>query len=263
MNIWTQRSVDLANSPGYLDKLSEIYTMQDNPERPMPEHIKNQIRHAYNQRNIRELVSLLINNAPVFPVKDSYIGFFRKNPNAIDENPITLERIANRLYSLGFDKMIEEASRPKETNRQLGSVFKNWSQSTLGFQTLDKNRFLAARDGIFILRGSDIELKKFANNNLNCNLNKGIDIVIKIDQEYIIGEAKFLTTPGGEQDRGFDDAHSFISNRNGNAKRIAILDGYIWLRSISGLHDRITQYDEEEVILSSLLLKDFILSRRQ
>lgn len=262
MNIWTQKSIELANAPGYLDKLSDIYTMQDNPERPMPEHIIGQIRHNYSQRNSRELINLLINHAPVFPVKDSYIGFLRKKPSSIDENPITLGRIANRLYSLGFDKMIEEASRPKETNRQLGSVFKNWSQSTLGFQTLEKNRFLAARDGIFVLKGSDKELKKFANNNLGCNLNKGIDIVIKINQEYIIGEAKFLTTPGGEQDRGFDDAHSFISNREGNAKRIAILDGYIWLRSISGLHDRITQYDEEEVILSALLLREFILSRQ-
>ena len=137
----------------------------------------------------------------MFPVKDSYIGFIRLKPSAIDENPITVKRIAERLYSLGFDKMIEEATRPKETNRQLGNAFKKWL-SKLDYNFVDKEEMLASDRGICVLNGSDKTLRSFATLELECKLQKGIDLVMKKDKKYIIGEAKFLTTPGGEQNGG-------------------------------------------------------------
>lgn len=36
-NPWTQRSFELANAPGYLDRLHLIYPMQDNEERKLSE----------------------------------------------------------------------------------------------------------------------------------------------------------------------------------------------------------------------------------
>lgn len=257
MNEWIRKSIELANSPGYLDKLSEIYVMQVNPERPLPEAIVPSVKEAFEKKDDKELIKLLIDHAAVFPVKDSYIGFFRKKTEAIDENPKTIARIAQRLYSLGFDGLLQDASRPKETNRQLGSAFRRWLPK-LEYHVVDRAEFIQNNTDTLILAGSDRKLRQFAEEVLGCRLRKGIDLVAKKKGKHIIGEAKFLTTPGGEQDRGFDDASVFINEKSGNATRIALLDGYIWLKSETGLHDRIIK--SEENIMSALLLKDFIES---
>jgi hypothetical protein len=255
MNKWIEKSIEIANSARYLDKLSEVYEMQVNPERPLDENIVAKSKKAFDERNDKELIKLLIRNAAVFPVKDSYVGFLRKKEKAIDENPKTIERIAERLRTLGFEKMMQEASRPKETNRQLGNAFKKWLL-TLAYDVVDETTFLKVSNRTMILAGGDRALSSFAQKKLGCKLRKGIDFVIKKNNRYVIGEAKFLTTPGGEQDRGFDDAESFVHERSGNAIRIAVLDGYIWLVSLSGIHEKIIQSDDN--IMSALLLRDFI-----
>jgi hypothetical protein len=257
MNEWIRKSIKIANSKRYLDKLSKIYEMKINPERPLPKNIIPELKKAFESKNAKKLIKLLIDHAAVFPVKDSYIGFLRANPQAMKENPKTTQRIAKRLYSLGFERMMQEASRPKETNRQLGNAFKRWVPK-LGHELVNEEDFLAIDNRALILKGSDKLLAKFAKEKLKCKLRKGIDFVIKKKGVYIIGEAKFLTTPGGEQDRGFDDALAFINEKSGNAIRIAILDGYIWLKSNKGLNEKIRQ--SEDNIMSALLLRDFIES---
>lgn len=256
MNKWTEKSIEVGNSKGYLDRLSEVYEMQINPKRPIPEKIIPEIKKAFEDKNAKKLIKLLIDYAEVFPVKDSYIGFLRAKEQAFDENPKTVKRIAERIYSLGFDGMIKEATRPKETNRQLGPAFKNWIHNNLGYRLVDENEFLENDKETLILKGSDKFLAKFAREKLGCELRKGIDMTIKKEGVYVIGEAKFLTTPGGEQDRGFDDAMGFINENTGEAIRVAILDGYIWLKKL--LRDEIK--DSKSNIMSTLLLREFIES---
>jgi len=258
MNEWIKKSIELVNSPGYLDNLHEVYEMQINPERPLPDKIVPIVKEAFDKKQDEEIVKLMIKYADVFPVKDSYVGFLRANEKAIKENPLTIKRIAERLYSLGFDRMLQEATRPKETNRQLGNAFRKWSQTQLNCDVVGRNEMLASKERIVILDGGDKILKEFAKDKLGCTLKKGIDIVLKVNEKYVIGEAKFLTTPGGEQDRGFDDAHAFINEKSGKAIRIAILDGYIWLKNKKGLHDKIIRCDDN--IMSALILKEFIES---
>lgn len=258
MNLWIQKSIEIANSKGYLDKLHNIYTMNVNPERPLPSDIEPLVRKAFREKNDKKLIQLLIENAAVFPVKDSYIGFIRKKPEALDENPETTSRIAERLYSLGMDGLLREASRPKETNRQLGSSFLKFLPK-LGYDMVEENEFVENDSDTLILKGGDRKLRRFAEDFCGCTLSKGIDIVFKKNGSYFIGEAKFLTTPGGEQDRGFDDASSFISEESGNATRIALLDGYIWLKSETGIYNKIIQSDYN--IMTALLLQSFIESR--
>ncbi len=253
MNKWIKKSIEIANSPGYLDKLGKIYVMNMNPERPLDGGIERSIREAFNNHDTKTLIKLLL-EAEVFPVKDSYIGFIRADEKAIDQNPETVERIGDRLYGLGLEKLIQEATRPKETNRQLGSSFRSWLPS-LVYPILEEDEFTKAK-GIAFLAGSDKALKDYAVKHLGCRLTKGIDVLFKKDDIYVIGEAKFLTTPGGEQDRGFDDASKFIKSRSGRAKRIALIDGYIWLKTNKGLHSKIVKSNLD--IFSALLLKDFI-----
>lgn len=255
MNEWIRRSMQVANSPGYLDRLSRIYEMQVNPRRPLEASAVREIRNAYKKRNDRQLLELLIKHGEIFPVKDSYVGFLKKEPRALRENPRTVSRIAKRLYSMDFDTLMYEASRPMETNRQLGHAFKKWLPE-LGYRVVDEAEIKKSKRGILLLGGGDEKLKHFATSHLGCKLRKGIDLVAKKHSKYIIGEAKFLTTPGGEQDRGFDDAESFVNNRSGNATRIALLDGYVWLKSNKGLNQRICLGNNP--IMSAILLKQFI-----
>lgn len=253
MNKWIKKSIEIANAPGYLDKLSKIYVMNVNPERPLEDGVEKAIRKAFGERNTKVLIELLL-EADVFPVKDSYIGFIRAKEEAIEQNPITIKRIGERLYSLGIDKLLQDATRPKETNRQLGSAFRSWLPS-LGYKMLDEDEFSEAK-GVAFLDGSDKCLKDYAAEHLGCKLTKGIDVLFRKDDIYVIGEAKFLTTPGGEQNGGFADASKLIKSKSGRAKRIALIDGYIWLKSNKGIYDKIVRNDLD--IFSALLLKEFI-----
>lgn len=255
MNEWTRKSIRLANSPGYLDRLSQVYTMQVNPTRPLSQPATALIKKAYVKRDDLSLVKLLIEHAAVFPVKDSYVGFLRKHPEAMRKNPNTVSRIAERLYSMEFEILIREASRPKETNRQLGNAFKKWL-TTIGYKMVDERELIDSRRGILLLRGSDQRLMEFSRRQLDCRLKKGIDLVAKKDSKYIVGEAKFLTTPGGEQDRGFDDALSFVGGEGGNALRIALIDGYVWLNNDTGLNQKIRSGNFP--IMSAILVKNFL-----
>ena len=255
MNEWIKKSIDLANAPSYLDALSSVYVMNVNPVRPLPKEIISEMKEVFEKKESAKLIRLLIQSSEVFPVKDSYVGFLRLKPSAIDENPITINRIASRLYTLGFESMLREAQRPKDTNRQLGNAFQNWLKRT-GHKFLDEAQFKVATKGVWFLDGGDKTLANFSKNELKCKLKKGIDVVAKINGKYVIGEAKFLTTPGGEQNGGFEDASSFVSEKSGNASRIAILDGYIWLESLSGLHDKIIRSNEN--IMSALLFDEYV-----
>ncbi len=248
----------IANAPGYLDKLSAVYPLQTNPSRPLPAIIKPRLKTAFEKKDSKTLIKLLIANAKVFPVKESYLGFLKAKPQAIDENPKTLNRIAKRLYSLGFDAMVKGAENPIETNRQLGPMFKNWL-GQIGYPVLSESQFLASTTGIKLLAGSDAVLAKFAKHELGCKLSKGIDLVAKANEIYVIGEAKFLTTPGGEQNGGFADAYSVVSQTSGNAQRIAIIDGFVWLQGAGGSTYR-KIIDSNKDIMSALLLKDYLAS---
>lgn len=253
MNKWIKKSIEIANALRYLDKLSKIYVMNVNPERPLDKDLEQSIQKAFKDKKTKKLIKLLL-EAEIFPVKDSYIGFIRAKEKAIDQNPETIKRIGERLYGLGIERLLQEATRPKETNRQLGSAFRQWLPS-LSYPILEKDEFTKAK-GIAFLKGSDSALKNYAKKSLGCKLSKGIDVLFKKDNIYVIGEAKFLTTPGGEQDRGFDDASKFINSKSGTAKRIALIDGYIWLKSNKGIYNKIIKSNLD--IFSALLLKEFI-----
>lgn len=253
MNKWIKKSIDIANAPGYLDKLSDIYVMNVNPERPLNTAVEQSIQKAFKARDTKNLIKLLL-EAEIFPVKDSYIGFIRAKKDSIDQNPDTVKRIGERLYGLGLEKLLQEVTRPKETNRQLGSAFRSWLPS-LGYSILDEDEFTKAK-GVAFLAGGDKVLKDYAVKHLGCKLTKGIDTLFKKDNIYVIGEAKFLTTPGGEQNGGFADASKLIKSKSGRAKRIALIDGYIWLKSNKGIYNKIVKNDLD--IFSALLLKDFI-----
>lgn len=196
----------------------------------------------------------------LFPIKDSYVAFLKRDNKAIERNPETINRLCGRLYEMGLDKIFEKCSEPKETNRQIGPLFRRWINSkALGIDPVGMNDFVKNNNNA-ILDASDNEMQLWAKENLGYSRNKGLDFIARFNGKYIIGEAKFLTDFGGHQNAQFEDAIATIKTSTKNAIKIAILDGVLYLRSNNKMYKDITETYSKENIFSALLLRDFLYS---
>ena len=255
MNEWIKKSIKIANSKGYLDRLHAIYPVSEETWREIPVETKRELEKVYRKGDNILLVKKLL-QLPKFPVNDPYVAFLRKKDVFIEYNPKTVNRIAERVRSLGFKAIIEAIEEPKSPSRQIGTYFKKWIPN-MGFPTLDETEFLKC-DGIAFLEGSDKKLRDFANEKLGYKLQKGLDLVAKVKGKYVIGEAKFLTDYGGSQNANFESALKLIRNKVGEAIKIAVLDGVVWIRDSAKMYKTVCKL--KEVALTALLLKKFLIS---
>jgi len=257
MNKWIQKSINSANSKGYLDKLFKIYPIELGNIRGMPDSIKSEVQKAFRAKNKIDLIKELL-KLPKFPIDDPYIASLRKHPPLLSKNPETIERISGKLFSMGVDAVLELAGKPKSPSRQLGHSFKKWLR-TIDYQFLKEGEFKGC-DGIAFLEGSDKKLKKFAVEELNIkNLKKGIDFILKIKNKFVLGEAKFLTDYGGTQNNQFRDAISVARINKNNVIGIGVIDGIVWFESNAYMHRTIKSLNG--IALSALLLEEFIQGR--
>jgi hypothetical protein len=263
MNQWIQRSLDVANAQYYLDNLYGVYPIQQSGTRPLHTDLWAQIQREYNVGHWEVVIELLIDSRnDIFPIKDGYVGFWRQDKSTISSNPRQVQRIAAILSSMTFAGMREACSRPKESNQTIGPMFRNWYKQTpnpLGMEVMDLVRFQATtRDAI--LDGSDDVLKQYATANLGYSIDKGLDFIARVNGKYVIGEAKWITTPGGNQDKSFQDAKTMIEDPklNSNVIPIMILDGVLYLVSRGKLHVNLTQNYKDYNIMSALVLKEFL-----
>lgn len=274
MNIWTERSIDLASNFNYLDQLFKVYPMSVNPRRKVDPHTINSLNVFLNKASItcpntkdnEEIIKILLSE-DLFPIKDSYVAYLRRDPSAISRNPQTINRIASIICEMGFNNIMDAITQPKETNRQIGPMFKDWvSRTYLGADEILNihfiNRFMSENKN-FILIGSDAELEKVANDYLGYYHSKGVDFIAKFNGTYVLGEAKFLTDFGGHQNAQMNDALAFINapltTKNYTVKPIAILDGVNYIRGNNKLFLH-TVNNSKQDILSSLLLRDYLHS---
>lgn len=126
MNIWTQRSIELANQHDYLDQLFKVYPLSANEKRDLDKNVVEQLKIALENKDSKKLINLLLDQVKgkdgethPFPIKYSYVSYLKNDRTAIDRNPKTVERIASYLYELGLDGILDKTSAPKETNRQM------------------------------------------------------------------------------------------------------------------------------------------------
>jgi len=265
MNKWVKKSIKLAYSKGYLDRLIDIYPVNLTLTRNIDLSAKRKIEKLFSQRNIKKLISTLL-SLERFPIDDPYIGFLRKNREALNRNPKTVKRIGSRLLKMGLDEILLGASRPKSPSRQVGQMFRKWLNK-LGYPVLPKNDFLK-NNKIAILEGNDAFLMNFARKELGYKGQKGLDMVLRVKNKFIIGETKLITTSGGTQDKSFRESMSFIKQKDKKTIRVAILDGVVWLVSKKtrlkkkkpSLYETITNLSSDKIALSALLLKDLIRS---
>lgn len=125
MNKWTNLSIEYANQRSYLDDLFHVYPTIPEGIREIDENVWAEVEKAFKRKNnkllIRELLKL-----DLFPIKDSYVAYLKRDNTSIDRNPRTINRICGRIYEIGLDKLYEKCSEPKETNRQIGPMFREW-----------------------------------------------------------------------------------------------------------------------------------------
>ncbi len=182
----------------------------------------------------------------------------KRDSSAIHRNPATVNRLYGRLSELGLDKIWERCSEPKETNRQIGPLFRRWiNKGVLGVPNLKLKEFITTKDNA-ILDATEKEMTNFAKKYLNYNRNKGLDFVARFNGKYVIGEAKFLTDFGGHQNAQFSDAISTIQTEGVKAVKIAILDGVLYIKGNNKMNKDITTTYAKYNIMSALVLREFL-----
>ena len=257
MNHWTQLSIDYANQRSYLDDLFQVYPTIPDGIREVDTDRWASIEIAFEQRDNDRLIKELL-KLNLFPIKDSYIAYLKRDKASINRNPKTINRICGRLYEMGLTKIFEKCSEPKETNRQIGPFFKRWlNTKSLGLVPVSLDTFIENNEDA-ILNGSDKQLMDFASQTLNYKHSKGLDFIGRFNGKYVIAEAKFLTDFGGHQNAQFNDAISTITAENVNAIKVAILDGVLFIKGKNKMYKDITTKYQDLNIMSALVLREFL-----
>jgi|LakMenEpi03Aug12_release.lakeMendotaPanAssembly.Ray.scaffolds.fasta_scaffold184443_3 hypothetical protein len=257
MNPWTKKSIEIANHQNYLDRLLDVYPMNPEGPRELDPNKWSVVEKYFSDRNLPELVETLL-GFELFPIKDSYIAYLKRDKSAINRNGETINRIGNSLMAMGLPKIKEKCAEPKETNRQIGPMFRNWiNKGALNVDsTSDIERFKNSKANLLLDLGDD-GLMNFANENLNYNGEKGLDLIAKFGGEFVVAEAKFLTDFGGHQNAQFNDAITLIKNKKVKATKIAILDGVPYIEG-SNKMSLAVRSNSDYNIMSVLVLKEFL-----
>ena len=202
MNKWVQKSIKLAKSRFYLDKLLEIYPPDEISRGRTIEEESPGLKQLFQEEDCLNVVKELIRlkkRGFKFPIENPYISFLSHYEDAINKNPMTIKKICNKIFQMNYDELKEKLEAPKKASRRIGPMFKVWLKSRFNF--LDTDEFMKSND-IAFLKGGDKFLKEYAKRELGGKfreLSKGLDFVAKINKKYIIGTAKFITDFGGHR----------------------------------------------------------------
>lgn len=258
MNYFLEQSIELVNQRDYLDQLFRVYPMSPDNIREIEENKWNTFVKVFSINDQKHIIESLL-DFELFPIKDSYVAYLRRDRSAIARNPMTIARICGRLKDMGLNKIYENLSQPKETNRQIGPLFKRWVDSgALGLQPIGLNDFMQTNNNA-ILSAPDYAMQDFATKYLGYTRNKGLDFIARFNNKFIIGEAKFLTDFGGHQNAQLEDALNLLHTRlDSKVIKVAILDGVCYINSNSKMYATLTNNFKNESIFSALLLRDFL-----
>jgi hypothetical protein len=257
MNPWINLSIEYACQRSYLDDLFKVYPTIPEGIRNIDDELWKKVERAFKKKDNADLLEHLL-KFELFPIKDSYVAYLKRDNGSINRNPRTVDRICGRLYEMGLEEIFSRSTEPKETNRQIGPLFRRWlNKGVLGVKSLNSEEFISTEENA-ILDGGDAELARFACERLNYKRDKGLDLVARFNRQYVIGEAKFLTDFGGHQKAQFNDAVSIFKGSGVDAVKIAILDGVLYIEGGNAMHRSITKTLNKENIMSSLVLREFL-----
>lgn len=289
MNFWTEKSINLANNSNYLDELFKVYPISKNFPRNMSSEDIDKISSFFkkdvstidedNQLFLEALINIVKKSGGkksksdelLFPLKDSYVPYLKQDPSAIKRNPRTTNRLIGEIRELGMEGIITNMTLPKESNRQMGPAFNNWliQKNATGAKLVsDEDEFLNSKEDMVFL-GKDEKMKQFAAKYLGYTRitdedSKGLDLLAKFNDTYVIGEAKFITDKGGHQwDQQLDALNTVslkLNKTDKKVEKVAIIDGVPYIPSKKSKFYKSITASDDKIILSSLLLRDFLYS---
>lgn len=260
LNEWIARSINLFQNTNYLDNILGVYPLEiATPER-MDTTLRRNIIRRHQARQTNELIQLLL-SIDKFPYDDPIWYMIKNTQGCLDNNPQQIERIANSLYAMTPEETVVRLESPPKLNTQIGPMFNTWLRNNFGLLSLED--FRESDEGIFVLDGSEESAKNFLINELNQNVDKRPDVVAKVNDQIVIGEAKWIGQPGGNQDKQVEEVLQFCRNQRGDILRIGIVDGFPW--SLYNVRGKLINFktavliqESEYDILSALLLNDYL-----
>lgn len=264
LNEWVLRSIELFENTPYLDNLLHVYPLKSAIPIHLEAKLSRRIISAHQGRRTKELISILQGEVK-FPYDEPLAYLIKEVQNCLDSSPNQINRTAKTLYAMTADELVIHLESAPKLNTQMGPMFTNWLRNN--YELLNIGDFQKSTSGIFVLSASEEEGKKFVNDVLKQNLGKRPDLVAKVNETYIVGEAKWIGRSGGNQNNQVRDVLDFCRDQRGNVIRVGIIDGFPWAtRKINNtvINDKVNVLVQEFPydIISSLLLYEYLNSFR-
>lgn len=260
LNEWVLKSIELFENTPYLDNLLEVYPLETAVPNHLEQRLKRRIISAHQGRRTADLIDILQGEVK-FPYDEPLSFLIKEVKDCKDANPQQINRIANTLYAMTADELVVRLESAPKINQQMGPMFTNWLRTK--FNLLNIEDFQRSTNGIFVLSSSEEDGKNFVNDVLNQDLRKRPDLVAKVNETYIVGEAKWIGRSGGNQNNQVRDVLDFCRDQRGAVIRIGVIDGFPWATrktNDSIINDKVNVLVQEFPydLLSALLLEDYL-----
>jgi len=192
-NEWVQKSIQIANSQGYLDKLCKVYPADVLPRRPLDDFDKQQIKLLYESKDSKGLINFLLGltrRGHPFPIEHPYASIFRQNRDLVSKNPLVLQYLEKTIMSMNLEDIIRGCERSIDLNRVMGQAFQSWLKqhfSSKKVPFLPEVQFQNYK-GVAFLDGKDAAILNFVNQKLGFALERGRDFLYKFKNGFVVGE---------------------------------------------------------------------------
>lgn len=262
LNEWVLKSIELFENTPYLDNILDVYPLQTAIPERLDAQLRRRIISAHQARRTNELIDILKNEVK-FPYDEPLWYLIKNIDRCLQNNPQQIQRIADSLYAMTPEETVIRLESAPKLNTQMGPMFTNWLRNN--FDLLELDDFRNSSEGIVVLQSSEEIGKTFVNSELRQNLEKRPDLVAKVNDTYIVGEAKWIGSPGGNQNKQVVEVINLCRNQRGNVIRVGIIDGFPWaIKKSNGEiinNKTCVQVQESEYdILSALLLREYLES---
>ncbi|MGC8849146.1 MAG: hypothetical protein ACP5QI_01570, partial [Candidatus Bathyarchaeia archaeon] len=232
MNEWVKKSLEIAESQNYLDRLSEIYPAKPLPRRPLEDDVKNRMRKLHERGDWKELLKTIFEYAVKtgkrhpFPIEHPYASILRQRPVLMEKNPEVTQTLGFILLEMSIDDIFRGVERPIDINRVMGPAFHNWLRSYFprrGIPVLPRHEF-ESYEGRAFLDAKNTGIMKYLNEKYGYVLDRGRDLLLRTKDKFVVGEARFLSTYGGSQTRDLKETIEFVKKMKGRIVAVGILD---------------------------------------
>jgi hypothetical protein len=273
-NEWVEKSIKLAWGSNYLDQLMSIYPAIPSLRNPLPEEVKRGIEKSFSSGDSKSLIKTILLARKYhfpFPFEHPYAALIGGLPDKtknilLDNNPVLVETIGRVLFDMGKENLVKGMERPPDINRQLGAVFRQWLKRTFSNRKgycLGTDLLSCPKGKIMFFDGADTAIASYICDILKIslkNVNFRRDILISIEGRIIVGEARFLSTSGGSQDRDIGNTLNFVRTVNKSKinkfTAVAIIDGIVWFNA--PYKKRMQNAAKNVPVMSALLIEDYL-----